>query len=126
MPHSRLRWLTASGCVLLSACATTTAGNPLRPSVSSSPTRPAATRTVTVAPSDAATRSFAGLYRREQSGVVRIETVSCTESGLGSGFLLSNNLVLTVEHVVREAAVISLIIGTQRATGTIVGVDKTK
>jgi serine protease Do len=66
---------------------------------------------------------FAVLYARQQSGVVRVETTSCDASGVGTGFLLSPTLIATVNHVVDQSAVISLIDGNQRATGTVIGSD---
>ena len=67
--------------------------------------------------------NLAAIYKKVQSGVVRIETVGCTDSGVGTGFLLSPTLVATVEHVVHESEVISLIDGDQRTTGTVIGLD---
>lgn len=66
---------------------------------------------------------FAALFAQESSGVVRIETIGCSEQGVGTGFLLSPTLVATVNHVVADSTVISLIDGTQRATGTVIGTD---
>ncbi len=63
------------------------------------------------------------IFKRDKSGVVRVETVSCDASGTGTGFLLSPTLVATVNHVVDKAAVIGLIVGTQRASGTVIGTD---
>ena len=68
---------------------------------------------------------FASLYAQSSSGVVRIETVGCSDSGVGTGFLLSSTLVATVDHVVADAAVISLVAGNQRTTGTVIGFDPT-
>lgn len=112
----------AIGALVLAACTTTTggAGSGHRASMSQP-----ATRTVTVTPSAATPLSFATLYAREQSGVVRIETVSCTESGIGTGFLISDRLILTVEHVVHQAVVIGLVVSGQRAIGTVIGADPT-
>jgi S1-C subfamily serine protease len=67
---------------------------------------------------------FAALYARASSGVVRIETVGCSQSGVGTGFLLSPTLVATVNHVVADSAVVSLIVGNQRTTGTVIGTDQ--
>jgi serine protease Do len=68
---------------------------------------------------------FSVLYARDNSGVVRIETVSCDRDGVGSGFLLSPTLVATVNHVTDQAAVISLVAGNQHTTGVVIGSDPT-
>ncbi|GAB3347453.1 hypothetical protein GCM10027300_08500 [Modestobacter lapidis] len=87
--------------------------------VPASTTAPSTPSTSTADP----TTSFAALYERSSDGVVRIETVSCDGDGVGTGFLLSPTLVATVEHVVSEAAVISLAVGEQRTTGVVIGSD---
>ncbi len=69
---------------------------------------------------------FAAVYAREESGVVRIETLSCSDTGIGTGFLLSPTLVATVNHVIANAAVVSLIDGDQRTTGTVIGADPSR
>jgi hypothetical protein len=51
--------------------------------------------------------------------------VSCGGQGVGSGFLLSPTLVATVNHVVDQAAVISLEANGQRTSGTVIGSDPT-
>jgi serine protease Do len=66
---------------------------------------------------------FAALYAQAGSGVVRIETVGCNAQGVGTGFLLSPTLVATVHHVIADSEVISLIAGSQRTTGTVIGSD---
>ncbi len=66
---------------------------------------------------------FASVYQREQSGVVRIQVVGCSDSGIGSGFLLSPTLVATVDHVVTDSVVVSLVDGDQHTTGTVIGHD---
>ena len=94
------------------------------------PTTPVAvTRTITAAPTVKApaaappTIDFATIYQKQQSGVIRIETISCSAAGVGSGFLLSPTLVATVDHVVADSAVVSLVSGTRRTTGTVIGAD---
>ena len=91
-------------------------------STSSAPVPAPATTVITTA-SPSPTVTFADLYAKEQSGVVRIETLSCSDSGVGTGFLLSPTLVATVEHVIDQSVVVSLIDGTQRTTGTVIGSD---
>lgn len=95
------------------------------PTVSAVPRSLTAAPTATPTPTPTPTMDFATIYERQQSGVIRIETVSCTDSGVGTGFLLSPTLVATVDHVVAESAVVSLVNGTQRTTGTVIGSDPT-
>lgn len=55
-----------------------------------------------------------------------METTSCDASGVGTGFLLSPNLIATVDHVVDRSAVIILLVGTQQTTGTVIGSDPSR
>ena len=89
--------------------------------MSTAPSSPA-TATVTATPSTGAI-DLTALFKRAESGIVRVETVSCDASGVGTGFLLSPTMVATVNHVVDRAAVIGLIVGSQRASGTVIGTD---
>jgi S1-C subfamily serine protease len=57
------------------------------------------------------------------SGVVRIETTACTEGSVGSGFLVSPELVATVAHVVAGAHKIVITAGADSVPGTVVGID---
>ncbi len=79
-----------------------------------------ATVTETVQPTD-----FASIYARQRSGVVRIEVLGCSDSGIGTGFLLSSHLVATVDHVVARSVVVSLVDGQTRTTGQVIGYDST-
>ncbi|MDQ6657752.1 MAG: S1C family serine protease [Actinomycetota bacterium] len=87
------------------------------------PTRSTASKAVAPTAVPKPTADFAAIYKRQQSGVVRIETVSCTHAGVGTGFLLSPTLIATVDHVITQSAVVSLIAGNQRTTGTVIGSD---
>jgi hypothetical protein len=78
------------------------------------------------APSVTATPSFSALYAQQRSGVVRIETVGCSDAGIGTGFLVSPTDVLTVAHVVDQSVVISLRDGIQRTTGKVIGIDRSR
>lgn len=84
------------------------------------------TATPTASASSATTPSFSQIYAKQRSGVVRIETVGCSDSGVGTGFLLSPTEVVTVAHVVDQAVVVSLKDAGQRTTGTVVGIDRTR
>jgi S1-C subfamily serine protease len=68
--------------------------------------------------------SLSDVYAREHTGVVRIETVGCSDAGVGTGFLVSPSLVATVAHVVDRSVVVSLAAGGRRATGTVIGLDR--
>jgi serine protease Do len=93
---------------------------------------PRANRVVTVTATPTATasassaKSFSQIYAHQRSGVVRIETVGCSDSGVGTGFLLSPTEVVTVAHVVDQAVVVSLKDAGQRTTGTVVGIDRSR
>jgi serine protease Do len=119
-------------------CATATNGTPVgapaagdhgQP-VTSAVTVPAPTATTSPGTTSASASgqppSFSSLYNQEQSGVVRLETVGCDDSGIGTGFLLSPTDVVTVAHVIDQAVVISLIDHGQRTVGTVIGVDSAR
>ena len=115
----------------ISASTTTSSSSPAAErSPSSSPaSSPAAsvaavTTTVTASPppTTPGPQSLADLYKNVNSGVVRIETTTCTGGGIGTGFLVAPNLVATVAHVVNGAAVLKLTIGDSGSGGTTSGV----
>lgn len=89
---------------------------------------PSAVATPTPSPAAASTPStqppsFADVYARQRSGVVRIEVLGCTDRGIGTGFLLSSRLVATVDHVVAGSVVVDLVDGAQHTTGRVIGAD---
>jgi serine protease Do len=116
----------AVATMALAACSATTSGRPSSPPALSTPSPSPVTKTVTASPTAQATMDFATIYAREQSGVVRIETLSCSAAGIGTGFLLSSTLIATVNHVIDQSVVVSLIVGNQRTTGTVIGSDPTR
>lgn len=83
---------------------------------SSTTTRASST---TVAP-----QTFAQLFASDSSGVIRIETTFCGGSGVGSGFLIAPDFVVTAAHVVSGATDITLRSGTANTTGQVVGIDE--
>jgi serine protease Do len=88
-----------------------------QPSSTGSSTSPA------VSPDSSPGLDFASIYAKQRSGVVRIEVLGCSESGIGTGFLLSPTLIATVNHVVTEPLVVSLTDRGQHTTGHVIGTD---
>lgn len=85
--------------------------------------------TVTVIPTSSATPSVSAPMTDEQiadsvqSGVVRVQTVTCGGIATGSGFLLAPNLVATVAHVVEGAASVSVRGDKGVTKATVIGLD---
>lgn len=72
-------------------------------------------------------RSFSDVVASVQSGVIRIQTTTCTGGAVGTGILLSPTLVATVEHVVDGAQTITLKrSGKVVGHGTVVGSDSAR
>lgn len=67
--------------------------------------------------------SFAQLYQRDHTGVVRIDVTSCDGGGTGTGFLVAPDLVVTAEHVVNGAVSVGLTAGGTTRAGDVVGHD---
>jgi hypothetical protein len=71
--------------------------------------------------------TFAQLVAHVRSGIVRMEVNTCDGSDIGTGFVVGNRLVATVEHVVDGAQTITLKQnGKVVAQGTIVGSDSAR
>ncbi len=128
----RVRMLLSVICCtgLVAGCTSAVTGTGAGRNSLSSAIKSTVTTTATATATPTPTRSgpppptFSSLYTRLKSGVVRIETVGCSNAGLGTGFLLGPSLVATVAHVVDQSVVVSLIAGTQRTTGTVIGIDR--
>ncbi len=75
---------------------------------------------------DAPTRTFADVYAETSSGIVRVDTVSCGGTGIGSGFLVSETSALTSSHVVENAVSIAVSNGDVTTTAEVVGFDSTQ
>jgi S1-C subfamily serine protease len=62
-----------------------------------------------------------------RSGVVRIDSSTCDGGGIGTGFLIDDDLVVTAAHVVEGAASLGLTFGDESdpsiASGVVVGID---
>jgi serine protease Do len=68
--------------------------------------------------------SLSGLVAAVRNGVVRIEVRTCDQEFTGTGFLIGNRLVATVEHVVDGATSIRLVRGGRSlGSATVIGSD---
>lgn len=129
MTMRRVVWLLAilapvAACTPFDARASAPAAPPASASSSS------ATSSSSGAPSSssAATTStppptLQSAFDRVQSGVVRLEVVSCSEAVVGSGFELSPGLIATAAHVVQDGQLIRVVQGTTATAGRVVGLD---
>ena len=66
------------------------------------------------------------IYALERTGVVRVQATTCDGSGSGSGYFISDRMVVTAAHVVDGATAVSLRGDHGVVRGTIVGLDKAK
>jgi hypothetical protein len=79
----------------------------------------------TAAATASPTPSFSDLVASVRGGVIRIESDLCDGQGVGTGFLLSPRLILTVQHVVDGATAVHLKQSTHSAVaGTVIGEDR--
>jgi S1-C subfamily serine protease len=108
--------LAVTAIVVLKNGHTATRSNTASTVVSSTTSRAPST---TVAPP-----TFAQLFASDSSGVIRIETTFCGGAGVGSGFLIAPDLIVTAAHVVSGAASITLRTPTSNTTGQVVGIDE--
>ena len=75
-----------------------------------------------------APEDFAQVFSTVRSGVVRIDTSTCDGGGIGTGFLVDDDLIVTAAHVVDGAASLGLTFGSESdpsvASGIVVGIDR--
>jgi hypothetical protein len=67
--------------------------------------------------------SIADQFETVKGGVVRLEVATCVEDWIGSGFLIDENHIVTVAHVVEDAQNILVYVGDETAYAEIVGID---
>lgn len=87
------------------------------------------TKTVTVSahPSTPSAPPFTRLIATDETGVIRIEASTCEGKDIGTGFVITPQLVATVDHVVADATLIDLKQnGVLVATGKVIGDDPTR
>ncbi|HSO92474.1 MAG TPA: trypsin-like peptidase domain-containing protein [Arthrobacter sp.] len=122
--------LTLSGCITVpnpapppAPTATTTTSEPSAPPPppSLSPSTPAVTPAPTTAQPPA---DWSDTVAAVRSGVAKINVTLCDGGGVGSGFLVKDNLVVTAAHVVKDQAEISVSVGTEIVRAEVLGVDE--
>lgn len=110
--------LTLSGCITIPGAApapSTAASEPPAPLPSPSGT------TTTPAPPPA---DWSDTVTEVRSGVAKINVTLCDGGGVGTGFLVRNDLIVTAAHVVTDQADISVSIGTEIVSAEVLGVDE--
>lgn len=112
------------GAAAVSACGIVDSrtATPTRPSAA--PPAESAPPTATPAPTPAPTpAAFEDVLKQVRSGVVRFEVTGCDSSGVGSGFLVEPDLLVTVAHVVEDGEVVRVVQGTTSTAARVIGKD---
>lgn len=113
------RRVLASASVI-AACLTACSAQPApRVTVTASPT-PSATATASPSPSITTLKQA---YAAVKDGVLRLQSYGC-DAGVGTGFAVGANQVVTAAHVVEGGGEVRAIIGTETIRATVVGIDK--
>ncbi|MCB5292704.1 S1C family serine protease [Arthrobacter sp. SO3] len=119
--------LTLSGCITVppqnpQTTAAATSPTPAPPPPTSAPVSapPVTTATPTVPPPAGWSDTVAAV----RSGVAKINVTFCDGGGVGTGFLVKNDLIVTAAHVVKDQADISVSVGTEIVNAEVLGVDE--
>jgi hypothetical protein len=92
------------------------------------PEAPTITMTIPTTPSTTPTKTdpptFVNAYAKLSPGVVRIDVQRCDNSGSGTGFLVGDNLIATVAHVVSGMSTIRVTQETRSTSATVIGLDE--
>jgi len=67
---------------------------------------------------------WAGTVASVRSGVAKINVTLCDAGGVGTGFLIEDDLIVTAAHVVKDQAAISISLGTEISSAQVVGIDE--
>lgn len=88
-------------------------------------TPPAPTPPVTAATTSARPPAgWAGTVADVRSGVAKVNVTLCDGGGVGTGFLVKDDLIVTAAHVVKDQADISVSVGTEIVSAEVLGVDE--
>lgn len=135
MESSSLRWRRAatvsvcsvlavalSGCIVVQPSTIDGAGetpDPTPPSTTppyNPPTAPPTASEPTTSSAD-----WADIVAQTQSGVALIDTTGCSTVGVGTGFLIADDLVVTAAHVIEGQTQIHLTLGDQLVPALVLG-----
>ncbi|MBL8929026.1 MAG: trypsin-like peptidase domain-containing protein [Kineosporiaceae bacterium] len=97
------------------------------PSASSTPsaTASAAAASGSANPSPSAPATLQDAFEQVSSGVVRLEVAGCESDGMGTGFAIDDQLVVTAAHVVDGGRLVRAISGTSSRSASVLGLDTT-
>ena len=110
---------TTQAAVPVSSAASAPNLEGLPPATGRSPSRSPA-RAPGVAPA-----TFASTYARVQSGVLRLDSSSCTGGRSGGGFLISPTLVVTAAQLVDDRGTVRVTQSIRSTSATVIGFDET-
>ena len=86
--------------------------------MAANPSETATTGSASTPPPD-----WAGTVDNVRSGVAKITVTLCDGAGVGTGFLIGDDLIVTAAHVVADQAAISVSVGNQIVNAEVLGVD---
>lgn len=117
--------LTAlTGCSLLGRADPTPVALPSTASSGSAVASSAASASSpSASPSPSAPASLQDAFELVSSGVVRLEVAGCEEDGMGTGFAIGPQLVVTAAHVVDGGRLVRAISGTTSRSASVLGID---
>ncbi len=113
---------TLAGCSLLGGQDPTPVELPT-PTSSGSPSASGATASASASSSPTAPTSLQGAFDLVSSGVVRLEVAGCETDGMGTGFAIGPQLVVTAAHVVDGGRLVRAISGTTSRSASVLGLD---
>jgi serine protease Do len=91
---------------------------------STTPTAPTAPAEPSPTATPAAPADFARTLDRVESGVVMVRATTCSGTGVGSGFLVGGDQIITAAHVVDGAVSVAVAQGDLVQPATVLGVDE--
>lgn len=96
------------------------------PPASPAESTPSPMKTATAAPSASASptpKDWSETFKMVSSGVARLAVTVCDGGGVGTGFLVGDDLIMTAAHVAKNEAAINVSIGDQYTSATVLGIN---
>ncbi len=114
--------LLVTGCTAAKPTVVATDESSTSPLPSTSATASAASPSPSASP---VPTTLQGAFEQVSSGVVRLEVAGCESDAMGTGFAISQDLVVTAAHVVDGGRLVRAISGTSSRSASVVGLDIT-